>query len=412
MLAGSQGTLNGTGVLVIRVPDARRVMLSGGYAEADALINSAYERIACAGRAIDWLGRIGDHDFVMLLPRVGDPSQAMLAANKILRGAEGTRRAGERVAPIRLVVGVAAFPGHGEDAQNLLWAAEGAAELAERQAVSAAVADLRVDEQGADLWRVEALLGRALETGELELHYQPKVRLADHALAGFEGLSRWFSPELGRVDPSLFVPIAEKGPHMEQLLWSTVHTGLNQLADWRASGFDATVAINLSPTCLRSADLAERIGSALALWNVPGQALTLEVTESAIMPQPKRSFAILNDLRALGVRISIDDFGTGYSSLAYFRALPADELKIDRSFVAMLTVSEPDCHIVQSVIDLAHRLDLSVVAEGIEDLATADLLTRMGCDVGQGYYFGQAICGADAQALYGTPVRGALAQGG
>jgi diguanylate cyclase (GGDEF)-like protein len=402
LIAASATQHSGVGVLVIRVGGLRSAMLGGGYAASDRLLAEAGTRLASVARRGDWLARIGDQDFVLLFPGIVDSGQLLLAANKALRAAATTRQLRDGTVPIQLTIGIAAFPQHGAAPEELLWAAERALALAEQRSVAIEVSCTEPADRDNEHWRMEALFRDALERGELELNYQPKINLATGTLAGVEALSRWTSAELGSVSPAVFVSMAEGSNHIEKLTWSTVNSALQQLAEWRSEGFDPSVAVNLSSVCLRATDLGERVHNALSLWNVPGSSLTLEVTESAVMPNPERSFAILQDLRKLGVRVSIDDFGTGYSSFAYFRTLPADELKIDRSFVARLSSSAADCHLVQSLIDLAHRFELTVVAEGIENAATAGILTEMGCDIGQGYYFGRPTAASEVRAMAGA----------
>jgi predicted signal transduction protein with EAL and GGDEF domain len=389
VLDASAAKQRGAGVLVIRVCGLRRVMLGGGYTESERLLADVGGRLASVARRGDWLARMGDQDFVLLLPGVVDSGQLQLAANKVLRAAAPAGKLRDSAGPIQLVIGVASYPENGADAGELLWAAERALALAEQRAVPIVVARTGPAECDNEHWRLEKLFADAIERGDIELNYQPKIDLSNGSLSGVEALLRWMCPEIGYVSPAVFVPIAERTNHIEKLTWSSINSALQQLAEWRRAGFDPSVAINLSAVCLRAADLSTRVHHALNLWNIPGSSLTLEVTESAVMPDPLRSFAMLQEVRNLGVRISIDDFGTGYSSFAYFRTLPADELKIDRSFVEKLTSSAADGHIVRTVIDLAHRFNLAVVAEGIEDATTAGILTEMGCDIGQGYYFGR-----------------------
>jgi predicted signal transduction protein with EAL and GGDEF domain len=406
VLDASAAEHSGVGVLVIRVCGLRRVMLGGGYAESERLLGDVGTRLGSVARRGDWLARIGDQDFVLLLPGVVDSGQLQLAANKALRAAVPTGQIRDGAVPIQLAIGLASFPEHGANADQLLWAAERALALAEQRSVPIMMACAEPAERENENWRMETLFATAIERGDLELNFQPKIDLRSGALSGVEALSRWMSPEIGYVSPAIFVPLAERTDRIEKLTWSSINSALQQLAEWRCAGFDPSVAVNLSAVCLAAADLSERVHHALNLWNIPGPSLTLEVTESAVMPDPQRSFAILQDLRNLGVRISIDDFGTGYSSFAYFRTLPADELKIDRSFVEKLTSSTADGHVVRSVIDLAHRFDLAVVAEGIEDAATAGILTEMGCDIGQGYYFGRPAPAREVLAKAGALASG------
>jgi diguanylate cyclase (GGDEF)-like protein len=391
LIDGSSSTGHAVGVLIVRISGLRRVTLGGGYAASDQLLNEVFRRLNEVARRADWVARIGDQDFVFLIPQITDEGQLMLGANKVLRAAEWPRPLHAGIGTINLSVGVAAYPKDGTDPEHLLWTAELALGLTEQRVSSVAVAGAERPGPRNQNWQIETLLAQAVERGEIELHYQPKYSLLRGNCTGVEALARWFSPELGRVSPEVFIPIAEDTNLIEDLTWSCINSALQQLAEWRSLDFNTSVAVNLSPVCLRTVDFSERVRGALNLWNVRGSSLTLEITESAVMNNPERSFAILRDLRTLGVRISIDDFGTGQSSFAYFRTLPADELKIDRSFVEKLEASATDRHVVRAIIDLAHSFGFAVVAEGIEDAQTVEILTTMGCDMGQGYYFGRPV---------------------
>lgn len=386
IITHASGLGRGVGVLIVRAGGLRRLTLGGGYAASDRVLIDVSDRLKSVARLGDWAARIGDEDFIFLAPNVTDEGQLLLGASRLLRALETVRHLQGAGGPINLAIGMAAFPKDGDDCEHLLWTAEVALS---QPSLWSAIEGGSPKVSSVQNWKLETLLSRAIERGEVDLHYQPKFSLQNGAYMGVEALARWTSAELGPVSPSIFIPIAEAGELIEDLTWSCINSALQQLSDWRAQEFHTSVAVNLSASCLRGADFGERIRGALALWNVAAESLTLEITESAIMNNLERSFQILHDLRELGVRISIDDFGTGHSSFAYFRSLPADELKIDRSFVANLASSAADGHIVRSIIDLAHRFDFVVVAEGIEDAEAAEILREMHCDVAQGYYFGR-----------------------
>lgn len=391
MLADAGTGQRGVGVLIVRVGNLRRVTLDRGYAVGDRVLAEAGALIASVARRRDWCARFGDQDFVLLLRGILSFGQIQLCANKLLQAAGAASRTGDELVPLHLTMGAAAFPEHGADAAELLHRAEQALARAEERMVPFEGFEPAAAEETAPAWRIEALFDRAFERGEFELHYQPKVDLRSGRRTGAEALSRWTSAELGPISPALFIPVAERSGHIERLTWSSINAALQQTAAWRAAGHELAVAVNLSAACLGSADLSERVCSALELWGVPPHALVLEVTESAVMRDHRQSFALLTALRELGVHVSIDDFGTGYSSLAYFRHLPATELKIDRSFVRNLRTNAADRHLVQTIVDLAHRFGLLVVAEGIEDRETLELLCGMGCDLGQGFHIGRPV---------------------
>ena len=206
---------------------------------------------------------------------------------------------------------------------------------------------------------------------------------------------RWFHPERGPVRPDIFIGMAERIGKIEDLTWFALNTSLRQLREWPIDGYPFNVAINVTPQIVQKEEFSQLVANALEVWDVdPGQ-LTVEVTETALMDKPEASFRTLNALKDRGVRISIDDFGTGYSSLAYFKNIPATELKIDRSFVFKMLDNPGDRRIVQTVIDLAHNFGLKVVAEGIENSETHAALVAMGCDSAQGYHYSKPLSHAD-----------------
>jgi EAL domain-containing protein (putative c-di-GMP-specific phosphodiesterase class I) len=234
-------------------------------------------------------------------------------------------------------------------------------------------------------------LRTALGHDRLEVHVQPQARLTTGETVGVEALVRWNHPELGFIAPDEFIPIAERSGLIGQLTTRVLDLSLAAVADWRSRGVDMSVAVNLSTRSLHDADLVDEVSRLLRRHRVPASRLTLEVTESSVMADPARAIALLHQLRALGLRLSVDDFGTGYSSLSYLKSLPVDEVKIDRSFVTHLGEQGADAAIVRAIVDLGRHLGLEVVAEGVEDEATWELLASMGCDLVQGWHLGRPM---------------------
>ncbi|MFB3103717.1 MAG: EAL domain-containing protein [Pseudomonadales bacterium] len=214
---------------------------------------------------------------------------------------------------------------------------------------------------------------------------------------------RWLSPQRGLTLPAFFMPHIERSAIVKPVTWYCIRSAAGTCRHWPKH---VSVAINVSPNVLVDSEIVQVLQDTLGLYELTGERLTIEVTESAMMEDPLRCFDILRSIRSLGVKVSIDDFGTGYSSLSYFRNLPADELKIDRSFVAAMHNSPQDASLIKSIIDLARNFGLQVVAEGIEDETTADALKDLGCDVLQGLLFGEPCAGRDfASYLEGKPSR-------
>jgi EAL domain-containing protein (putative c-di-GMP-specific phosphodiesterase class I) len=234
-------------------------------------------------------------------------------------------------------------------------------------------------------------LHRALDGEELVLYYQPKIALSSGETVGVEALVRWQHPQQGMLLPDAFVPLAEQNGLAERLTFTVLHAALRQAGEWRRLGVPLPVAVNVSPQMLRDPDLCATVDSQLQEAAVPPELLQLEVTEGAVMQDPRCSAEVIAGLHAIGVTLAVDDFGTGYSSLEFLRRIPVQELKIDRSFITEMVTDSRDVSIVQSVIELAHALDMHVVAEGIETRGALRQLIDLGCDQGQGYYLGRPV---------------------
>jgi EAL domain-containing protein (putative c-di-GMP-specific phosphodiesterase class I) len=243
-----------------------------------------------------------------------------------------------------------------------------------------------------------ALLGelrRAITSNQLVLHFQPKVSLATRRIVHTEALVRWQHPQHGLLAPDRFIPLAEQTGLITPLTDWVLHAALRQARVWRDSGRAIPVAVNVSEQNLHDPRLAGKVAELLDRYGVPPEDLMVEITETSVLLDPARATEVLRRLRMLGVRVAIDDFGAGQSALGYLRQLPADELKIDRSFIRDLQHSDRDTAIVRAAIELGHSLGLSVVAEGVEDEETWDQLASLGCDIAQGYFMARPLA-ADA----------------
>jgi EAL domain-containing protein (putative c-di-GMP-specific phosphodiesterase class I) len=288
-------------------------------------------------------------------------------------------------------IGVALCPEHGRDRSLLLARADTAMYVAKR------------GHHGVEIWapdgstasrdRLETLeqLRTALDTDQLDVHYQPKLDLRTGGVTGVEALVRWNHPERGLLYPDVFLPLAEQAGLMRRLALRVLERSLRDLKAWRAGGLDLSVAVNLSVSNLQDVALPEQVEMLLDAFDVPAASLILEITEDVLMADAARSQQVMAGLRRLGVRLSIDDYGTGYSSLSYLRALPVDELKLDRSFVSNLTSDERAAAIVRSTLQLSRDLGMGMVVEGVEDAATLTALRAWGCDFAQGYHIARPM---------------------
>jgi len=290
-------------------------------------------------------------------------------------------------------IGVALSPEHGDDTDALMRRADVAMYVAKRTNVGFAIYRAEQDRHSPDHLSLIGELQRAIDEGELVLHYQPKLDLRTKQLVGVEALVRWEHPLRGLLTPDQFIPVAEQAGLIDPLSRWVLRAALLQVNAWRRIGLEIPVAVNLSMRSFRNEQLPDQIGELLNVGQTPAHLLMLEITESTLMVDPLRTLAILKRLRAMGLRVAIDDFGTGHSSLAYLKHLPVDEVKIDRSFIKDMATDQTDRVIVRCTVDLAHSLGLRVVAEGVEDAATYALVAELGCDEAQGFFLSPPLRG-------------------
>jgi EAL domain-containing protein (putative c-di-GMP-specific phosphodiesterase class I) len=288
-------------------------------------------------------------------------------------------------------VGIATSPHHGSDARTLLRHADVAL-----YAARAAIGEVMTYDPDTDPYKPEnlSLMGElrgGIARGELQLHYQPKIGLQHNKLIGAEALVRWIHPRHGFLPPDRFIPLAEESGAIHRLTNWALSTGINQARRWREQGLGLKIAVNLSVRDVMNRSLPDHIHGLLTEAGVSGDALILEITETAIMSDPEAAMGVLRGLAAQGISLSVDDFGTGHSSFAYLRKLPLAELKVDKSFVLNLSQNTTDQTIVRAIVDLGHGLDLKITAEGVEDQSAYQILSDIGCDVGQGYFMSRPL---------------------
>ncbi|MEM1260942.1 MAG: GGDEF domain-containing phosphodiesterase [Pseudomonadota bacterium] len=388
------------GLLVVQLRNVDQLRSNYGYRVTEQIIDIVEARCRGAIRGHDQLWRLTDTSFALAISPLPGDGLLLLAANKLRTITnEPISIATERILS-KLHIGIACAPQHGEDADTLLQHA-GIAALAatsNKRDVICFEPDL-ANRARSELW-LEHELDEAIAKRGFQVFYQPKVNAESQQVIGAEALVRWHHAERGWIAPDLFIPLAERANRIAPLTEYVLQTALHHASSWPDA---ISISINLSPRLLGGTDLVDVVRSALGVWGVTPQRLTLEVTESAIMTDPDMALDALAALRKIGVRISIDDFGTGYSSLAYFKKLPADELKIDRSFVMNIFNDAGDQRIVRTIITLAKEFGLRVTAEGIEDARTASQLAEMGCDLLQGYYFGRPQPQSEFAAMLQVP---------
>jgi len=335
---------------------------------------------------VDTVQQAGDNEFVLTLPELLSANHALLAAHRLLRAFQLPLTVDEYDILATVAIGVAICPDHGGGADALCRRADIA--FGEGLRSGDHVALFLPRESYLDVPYGE--LRNALVNGELQPHLQPIFEVRSGRLIGAESLARWHSPELGTISPDIFVPLAEQTGLIGELTRWSMNATLRYAALARLAERGMHFSINLSPRVFLQHDFGDQLLAALKIWDVPARALMLEITEGAVMEDPVRSASVLQRMRAAGMSIAIDDFGTGQSSLSYLKQFPADEVKLDRSFIRDIVHDERSARLLRSIIELAHSLDMRVVAEGVEDAATLHLLGEMGCDLAQGFHLGRA----------------------
>jgi diguanylate cyclase (GGDEF)-like protein/PAS domain S-box-containing protein len=389
------------GVLFVDLDEFKLVNDTLGHAAGDDLLRQAATRLRSVVREGDTVARISGDEFAVVLADLARQEDAALVAQKIIDALGEPFELRGKEMFVTASVGIAVFPGDGEDAESLLGAADAAmyrAKQSGRNAFHFFTAE--INQRTRARAQLGAELRRALERDEFDLAYQPKYDLASGRPCGAEALLRWNHPRLGVVSPAEFVPVLEESGLIVAAGEWVLARACRDLKAWAAAGASPLpVAVNLSARQFRASGLEARVGAALAAAGVAPRLIELEITESQLMHDPDQAIRTMQALRAQGMRIAIDDFGTGYSSLAYLTRLPVAALKIDRSFVGGIPRESGDAAIVRAIIDMARALGFTVIAEGVEQAAQVEFLRQYGCDQAQGFLFARPMPAAALQAL-------------
>jgi diguanylate cyclase (GGDEF)-like protein len=365
-----------------------------GHGVGDHVLREVALRLRALLASSECVARLGGDEFAVLVGpedarRVSDVAASIIRALDLPILYDG------QPVDVGASIGIALFPEHGTEAEVLMRNADIAMYTAKRTRSGFAIYDASFDTSRQEHLSMLGELRRAVEHGELQLGYQPKVTLKSAATTAAEALIRWRHPVRGMVPPALFIPFAEQTGYIKVLTRWVLGEAIRQCGAWRRSGLDMHISVNLSTRDLMNRELPEMIGELLAQHDVPAQRIGLEITESGFMEDPVHAEKVLCRLSDMGLQLSIDDYGTGYSSLSYLMRLPVKELKIDRSFVSRISEDSKLSTIVRSTIELGHSLGLKVVAEGVEDARGFALLRELQCDSAQGYFMSPPLSAED-----------------
>lgn len=378
-------------VMVLNLNRFKQINKIMGRAFADQVLKRVASHLQSVTQAsTDVVARLGADQYAILLPNIS-LEKGLLVADRLLKQFEQPLQVNEQNIDVSISIGVSVYPEHGVTDEQLLHNAETALQFSKAKKIGVVVYDKQFDAGTQENLTLASDLRMAIKDSQLALYLQPKVDIQNQHATMAEALVRWIHPQKGFIFPDQFIPFAEQTGLVQHITLWVLNEACKVSAQLNAQGISLSIAVNISTQDLIDQTLPDKLQALFDQHQVSADSIAIEITESSIMDDPVRAESTLLKLSQMGIKMAIDDFGTGYSSLAYLKRLPVQELKIDKSFVLNMEKNENDATIVKSTIDLGHNLNLKVVAEGIETLAAWQLLEKMGCDYGQGYYMGKPM---------------------
>ena len=377
------------GILLIDIDGFKDINETLGHDQGDSLLNKIARRFDSEIKINETLARLGGDEFIVVLPE-HDQQQAMKRAEKFVDCLKDTFNVNQNAVVVNASIGVALYPAHSDSIGSLLSHADFAMYEAKKSSVKISLYDPDNDHLAQGHLAMLAGVRKALDEKQFELHYQPKISAQSGRVVSAEALGRWHSTGRGDVPPNIFIDVMEHNSLIDEYTYWAIETALAQAKKWKKDYGVIRVAVNLSPQTLMHPDFKKKIDHIIK-DETDGGLLTFEITENLFLSEFDRLAEVLDHICSLGVELSIDDYGTGYSSLSRLRRLPVSELKIDQTFIKEMVANKDDQAVVHSTIELAHNLGLSVVAEGVENKAALELLTKLGCDTIQGFLISQPL---------------------
>lgn len=395
-LSKSSGKL--MALILIHVDNFSQVTQEYDYKTSESFIKLLFSKIEVLAKFYNCAFRINDSTFALILPVIESQNMLPLAANKILKEIQAQVLINEKFFTAKPSLGMSVNEPSKPSSENVYKHTEQLLLLAQEKGESFV---LTIDsDQVKKIDNFSEKFRSALANNAFELYYQPKKNLQTGKVSQVEALLRWALDETGFINPEDIIREAEKSNENNfNLTKWVVNTALRQLKSWRDENIDMSVSINISASLIHRFDMITMIQDALKIWSIAPHLLTIEITETAFMTNKEQCHENLKNIRNRGIELSIDDFGTGYSSLSYFKQIPANELKIDKSFILNLIDSKEDRKLVRLMVAIARTFQLRVVAEGIENKTTYNFLKEIGCDYAQGYYIAKPMP-ADALAAW------------
>ncbi len=370
-----------------------------GHDNGDQVLIDFCKRIEGTLTPNDTFSRLGSDEFILIFPQTGQ-SKTVKRVKDILQELESPFIINNHELQINASIGISLFPQHGKDRSTLLRHADIALNIAKKNNDSLHIFEGQKDETSENHLSLAIDINNAFKNQEFELYYQPKIDIRTNTLVSAEALGRWRHPTRGTISPIIFIDALEQYNLIDQYTYQAIEKVSNNINRWTSAGHNIKIAVNISTKTLMNKDFVNQIQSRITDFSIY-RRLTFEITESMFLSDYEHVFDSLTRIRALGIELSIDDFGTGYSSLSRLKKLPVNELKIDQSFIKDMSDNIDDEIIVRAIIDLAHNLGLSVVAEGVETREIMNKLNQLGCDIAQGYLISKPIPEKEFEILLG-----------
>lgn len=385
------------GILLLDIKNFKSMNDALGHDNGDQILIEFCKRIRHTLHPNETLSRLGSDEFILVLPDT-DIKKSRIRAKKIIDNLKTPFLINHNEISINASIGISLFPEHGSDRGTLLRHADIALSLAKKDNAEIHIFDEDKDESDDAQISLSIELNHAFTDHQFELYYQPKIDIKSNTLVSAEALGRWVHPLRGMISPIIFIEALEQYNLIDKYTYQAIKQAVKAIKRWTSSGHNLKVAINISTRSLMNPNFVNRVQSIISDFSI-SRRLIFEITESLFLSDYDHVFDSLTRLRSLGIELSIDDFGTGYSSLSRLKRLPVNELKIDQSFIKEMTENFDDQIIVKSIIDLAHNLGLTVVAEGVETKDNLKQLNKLGCDIAQGYLISRPMPEKDFEAF-------------
>ncbi len=388
------------GLLIIDINNFKNLNDALGHDIGDLILINFCQNISQHISSSEVLGRLGSDEFILLQP---DSSKLQIESRALSLTSlfETPLSINKREININACIGISRYPESGTDSGELLRHADIALHHAKDQHLPYHIFDIENDHSSDAQLSLSIDLHEALQKSQFELYYQPKIDIKSNSVIAAEALARWNHPTKGFISPAIFIDALENNNLIDRFTFFAIDQALLRINDWLDKGYNIHVAINISTKTLMKPDFVDQIESRLSDFSL-SKRIIFEITESLFFTDYSYVLEVLNRIRSLGITLSIDDFGTGYSSLSRLKQLPVSELKIDQSFIKDMTTNFDDQVIVKSIIDLAHNLGLSVVAEGVETKPILDKLNQLGCDIAQGYLISRPMAADEFEKFLKT----------